>query len=156
MSQAEKQPAQETQFSIQRLYLKDCSFETPVGAEIFRAEWQPQVKLDLQINHSKLPDTVYEVAVGITATTTIGERTAFLVEVEYAGIFTIKGFPEQQLETLLNVVCPNMVFPYLREVVSDLVARGTFPQFILDPINFEALYQSKLAQQQGQTTETLN
>lgn len=156
MSQTDAKATQqnEAQFTIQRLYLKDCSFETPSGAEVFRAEWKPQAKLDLQINHTELSDGVYEVVVGVTATTSLAERTAFLVEVKYAGVFTIQGFPQQQLDAMVNVVCPSVVFPYLREVMSDLVARGTFPQFILDPINFDALYQNKLAQQQQEGAPT--
>lgn len=137
----------ESVFSIQRIYLKDCSFETPAGAAIFREEWQPNVDFELQITHTKLADDVYEIVVAGTATASIKKQVAFLAEVKQAGIFTLKNLPHEQIPLLLNIVCPNILFPYFRETISNLTVRGTFPQLTLDPINFEALYQQRLAQE---------
>ncbi len=142
-----KQP--ESFFSIQRLYLKDVSFETPHSPAIFREEWQPNVDFELQILHQKLNDDAYEVVIAGTATATVNKKVAFLAEVKQAGIFTLKNLPEEQIPLLLNIVCPNILFPYFRETISSLTVRGTFPQLTLDPINFEALYQQRLAQEQN-------
>lgn len=139
----------ESIFSIQRIYLKDCSFETPSTPEVFRLEWQPNVDFELQIIHTKLGDDVYEVIVAGTATATINQKVAFLAEVKQAGIFTLKNLPADQMPLLLNIVCPNILFPYFRETISSLTVRGSFPQLTLDPINFEALYQQRLAQEAG-------
>ena len=142
----------ESVFSIQRVYLKDCSFEAPGTPSIFREEWQPNVDFELQIFHQKLADDVYEVVIAGTATASVNKKVAFLAEVKQAGIFTMKNLPDDQLPLLLNIVCPNILFPYFREVISSLTVRGTFPQLTLDPINFEALYKQRLAQEAEKTT----
>ena len=147
MTTSETVSAQESSFSVQRIYLKDCSFETPHSPEIFRAEWQPHVDFELQILNQKLADDAYEVVVAGTATATVDKKVAFLVEVKQAGIFTFKNIPEEQMPVLINIVCPNILFPYFRETMSSLTLRGTFPPLTLDPINFEALYQQRLAQE---------
>jgi preprotein translocase subunit SecB len=157
MTAQEQSHHPESVFSIQRVYLKDCSFEVPHSPEIFRIEWQPNVNFELQILTQKLADDVYEVIVAGTVTATVDQKVAFLAEVKQAGIFTLKNIPEEQMPLLLNIVCPNVLFPYFRETISSLTARGTFPQLTLDPINFEALYQQRLAQetntkQEGSTT----
>lgn len=139
-------------FSIQRIYLKDCSFETPHTPEVFQLNWQPNVDFELHINHQKLNDEVYEVVVAGTAVATIEGKTAFLAEVKQAGIFTLRNIPEDQIPLLLNIVCPNIIFPYFREAISNLTVRGSFPQLTLEPINFEALYQQRLAQEAGEGT----
>ncbi|MCD6048420.1 MAG: protein-export chaperone SecB [Gammaproteobacteria bacterium] len=147
MTAQEQNHNPESVFSIQRVYLKDCSFEVPHSPEIFRIEWQPNVEFELQILTQALADDVFEVIVAGTVTATVDKKVAFLAEVKQAGIFTLKNIPEEQMPLLLNIVCPNILFPYFRETVSSLTARGTFPQLTLDPINFEALYQQRLAQQ---------
>lgn len=139
--------ANETVFSIQRIYLKDCSFEMPHSPEIFRVEWQPNINFELQILNQKLEDDVYEIVVAGTVTATADQKVAFIAEVKQAGIFTLKNISAEQMPLLLNIVCPNILFPYFRETISSLTARGTFPQLTLDPINFEALYQQRLVQE---------
>jgi len=139
-------------FSIQRIYLKDCSFETPNTPDVFRLNWQPNVDFELHINHQKLSDEVYEVIVSGTATATIEGKVAFLAEVKQAGIFTLKNIPDEQTPLLLNIVCPNILFPYFRETISNLTVRGSFPQLTLEPINFEALYQQRLTQETASTS----
>jgi len=138
------------QFHIQRIYTKDISFETPNSPEIFKKEWKPEVKLDLDTRNSKLEDNVFEVVLSLTVTTTVGEETAFLCEVQQAGIFTVAQMEESQLAHALGAFCPNILFPYAREAVSNLVNRGTFPQLNLAPVNFDALFAQYLQQRQGQ------
>ena len=132
------------EFMIQRLYLKGVSFETKNSPAIFRQEWKPDLSLDLHTEHTKLEDSVYEVILTVTASVKNQGETAFLVEVEQAGIFTIKGVEEQQLDHLLGSFCPSMLFPYAREVVSSEINRGSFPQLVLAPVNFDALYMQQL------------
>lgn len=150
MTKKEEQTQQsnaQPEFSIQRLYVKDLSFEAPNTPEIFNTKWEPQVSMDLNINDSKLADDVYEVVVKVLVTTKLAEKTAFLVEVQYAGIFMIKGMPDDQMKPMLGSFCPSLIFPYAREVVSDLVSRGGFPPLYLSPINFDALYQQQQQEQ---------
>lgn len=151
------QASQEMQFAIQRIYLKDCSFETPGSPDVFRIEWQPRVDFELQIIHTALQEGVYEVVLAGTVTAKLDEKIAFLVEVKQAGIFTLQNIPEDQLPLILNIVVPNVLFPYFRETVSNLTVRGSFPQLSLDPINFEALYAQRVQQQltTGESTTTI-
>lgn len=148
---------QEVQFAIQRIYLKDCSFEAPGSPEMFRIEWQPRVDFELQIQHQALQDSVYEVVVAGTVTARLQDKVAFLAEVKQAGVFTIQNIPADQMPVILNVVAPNVLFPYFRETICNLTVRGSFPQLNLDPINFEALYAQRIQQQAatGESTETL-
>lgn len=145
--------AQDTQkqegpvFTIQRIYVKDVSFETPHAPEIFREEWKPEVNVDLQTKTNRLEDTIFEVVLHLTVTVKMGEKVAFLVEVHQAGIFTLKGFPQEQLAHALGSMCPNILYPYARETISDIVIRGGFPQLLLAPVNFDALYMQHLEQQ---------
>jgi len=136
------------QFTIQRIYTKDISFETPNSPAVFTEKWEPQVNVDLNTSGTKLTDGVYEVVLSVTVTTKLGEKTAYLAEVQQAGIFSMEGFNEQDLGAMMHSYCPNLLFPYVREVVSDLVAKGSFPQLLLQPINFDALYAQHLQQQQ--------
>ena len=138
--------ANEAQFMIQRVYMKDFSFETPNSPSIFQEKWEPQLNLDLNVNHNKLEDNVYEVVLDITATVTNQEKTAFLAEVKQAGTFTIQGTAEDQLDHLLGSFCPNILFPYAREAITSQVIRGSFPQLVLAPINFDALYMQQMEQ----------
>lgn len=135
------------EFSIQRLYVKDLSFEAPSTPEIFQTEWVPQVDFNLHTSFSKITDGVYEVVLQITVTAKLKDKTAFLIEVKQAGIFTLKGFTKEQLDPMLGSFCPNVLFPYARELISTTISRGSFPPLYLAPINFDALYQEQLLKQ---------
>ena len=138
------------QFSIQRIYTKDLSFESPNAPEIFRGEWKPENQLSLNTKVNKIGDQVYEVVLTVTANVKVGDKTAFIAEVHQAGIFTLHGFSEQELGPMLGAYCPSLLFPYAREVVSDLVTKGSFPQLVLQHVSFDALF----AQHQQQAAES--
>lgn len=144
-----EQSNNEMQFQIQRVYTKDVSYEAPNAPQVFQKEWEPEVKLDLDTASSQLADGVFEVVLRVTVTATVGEETAFLCEVQQAGIFTISGIEGTQMAHCLGAYCPNILFPYARECVTSLVSRGTFPQLNLAPVNFDALFMNYL-QQQGE------
>lgn len=135
-----EQSNSERQFAVQRIYTKDVSFESPNAPEIFRGEWKPNNELNLNTKVNRLGDSAYEVVLSVTVTTSLGDKTAFIVEVQQGGIFTLSGFSEQELGPMLGAYCPNLLFPYAREVVSDLVTKGSFPQLVLQHVNFEALF----------------
>jgi preprotein translocase subunit SecB len=128
------------EFSLQRIYTKDISFETPNSPDIFKKTWKPESSVNLNTEVTKLGDDVFEILLTVTITTKIEDQTAYLAEVKQAGIFGIKGFPEQEVGPLMGSYCPNLLFPYVREVVTDLVTKGSFPQMVLQPVNFDALY----------------
>lgn len=136
------------QFAIQKIYIKDVSFESPNSPTMFTKEWQPEVNLDMNTNTQLLNEGVYEVVLSLTATVKNTDQTAFLIEVQQAGIFNIKGFAENDMGHMLGSFCPNILFPYAREAVSDLVTKGGYPPLILAPVNFDALYAQHMAQQQ--------
>jgi len=140
------------QFAIQRIYTKDVSFEAPNAPEVFKKEWKPEVKLDLDTRSNKLEDDVYEVVLSLTVTTKVGEDTAFLCEVQQAGIFSIReeGLPEGQLAHMLGAFTPNILFPYAREAIASLVNRASFPQLNLAPVNFDALFAQYVQQRQAE------
>lgn len=140
---------QDAQFSIQKVYVKDLSFETPHSPEIFKAEWQPGMDMHLTNEGQALGDSLYEVVLSITLTVKLDQQAAYLVEVNQAGIFLIDNIPESVIERMLATVCPNILFPFAREAVSDVVSRGGFPQLLLAPVNFEALYLQQQRQQAG-------
>ncbi len=144
-----EKPAQENQFSIQKIYVKDISFESPAapGAFSFK-KWEPKIDLNLNNAHTIINENVYEAVLTITATVKHDDKAAFLVEVQQAGIFTVVGFKEQDRSYLLASQCMNILFPYAREVISDLTARGGFPPLVLSPVNFDALYQQHIQQQE--------
>ncbi|MGI5308413.1 protein-export chaperone SecB [Rheinheimera sp. WS51] len=154
---ANEQQSQGLQFAIQRIFVKDISFEAPNAPAIFRKEWKPEVKLDLDTRSEKLEENTYQVILSLTVTTTVEGETAFLCEVQQAGIFSIGEVEDAQLAHMLASYCPNMLFPYAREAVSNLVNRGTFPQLNLAPVNFDALYaqylQKRQAEAQGATAD---
>jgi preprotein translocase subunit SecB len=137
----------DTQFAIQRLYVKDVSFETPNSPDIFKENGKPEMNLNVTTKNNKLDDKVYEVVLSLTVTVKMNEKTAYLAEVQQAGIFFIDNVPEEHMGPMLGSYCPNMLFPYAREVVTDIVTKGSFPQLVLAPINFDAIYM----QQQQQT-----
>lgn len=138
----------DTQFMIQRIYVKDLSFETPNTPAVFQQQWEPELTLDLNTSVNQLEANVFEVVLTVTATVNNQKAVAFLVEVKQAGIFTIQGAPENQLDHLLNSFCPSILFPYAREAITSQVIRGSFPQLVLAPINFDALYMQQLAEKQ--------
>jgi len=139
-----EEAAQPPGFAIEKLYIKDASVEVPNAPQIFTERTAPKINVELGNNANKLEDGVYEVAIKVTVTAKVEENTAFLVEVTQAGVFAIRNIPEDNLEMVLAITCPNILFPYAREAVSDMVTRAGFMPVLLNPINFEALY----AQQQ--------
>jgi len=151
---AEENNVVEKQFSIQKIYTKDMSFETPNSPKIFTEKWEPAVDFNLGNNVTPLEDSLYEIALTVTITVKCGDKTAYLVEVNQAGIFSLIGFNEQEMEPMVGSFCPNILFPYAREVISDLVTKGGFPQLLLAPVNFDALYSQH--RQQAPSSDTIN
>lgn len=145
---ATNQEPQEAQpgFAIEKLYVKDASLEIPNAPQIFIDRTAPQVNVELGNAAQKLSDGIYESAIKVTVTAKIGDKVAFLVEVTQAGIFAIRNIPEENIEMIMGVTCPNILFPYAREVVSDLVTRAGFATVLLNPINFEALFMQQKQQ----------
>ncbi|MEY8200356.1 MAG: protein-export chaperone SecB [Colwellia sp.] len=141
---------QSPEFAIQRIYTKDVSFETPNSPAVFQLDWKPEIKLDLDTRSTQLADNTYEVVLSVTVTATVEDKTAFLAEVQQAGIFTIGNLAEAQLAHTIGAFCPATLFPYARETVASLVNRGSFPQFNLTPVNFEGLYASYVQQRATQ------
>lgn len=135
-------------FNIQKIYVKDVSFETPNSPEIFTQQWDPKVEFNLSSNGQQIQDGIYEVNLTVTVTVKIEEKTAYLVEINQAGIFSVSGFQNEEIGHLLGSYCPNLLFPYAREAVSDLVGKGGFPPMLLAPVNFDALYAQHLQQMQ--------
>ncbi|MDQ5768589.1 MAG: protein-export chaperone SecB [Candidatus Thiothrix sulfatifontis] len=140
---------QEQQFIIQRIYIKDVSFEAPNSPAIFTQEWNPNTNLDLNTKVNTLANDNYEVELFITITVKSDDKTAFLVEVKQAGVFFIQGYAQEQLNHLLAAYCPNILFPYAREVIAGMVSKGSFPELHLSPINFDALYARRLQEEQA-------
>ncbi len=134
-------------FEIHRIYMKDLSFEAPNTPHTFSEEWKPEVQLNLETKSSRLHDNQHEVVLSITANVSSSAKSAFLVEVHQAGIFMISGLEADQLHHTLGSFCPNILFPYAREAISDLVVRGGFPQLLLAPVNFDALYTQHMEEQ---------
>lgn len=152
-----EETTQEKQFSIQKIYTKDISFETPNAPKIFTEKWEPSVDFNLGTHVEPLDDDLYEVTLTVTVTVKCDDTSAYLVEATQAGIFSLNGFSEQEMGPMLGSFCPNILFPYAREVVSDLVAKGGFPQLLLAPVNFDALYAQHLQQsQQAPGSESVN
>jgi preprotein translocase subunit SecB len=135
-------------FSIEKCYVKDLSLEVPNAPQIFLEREAPQVDIQLHHNSSQIEEGVYQTILTVTVTAKIGEKTMFLVEAAEAGIFIVRNIPANELQPVLGIACPNILFPYVREVISDTVVRAGFPPVILSPVNFEAIYQAQ--QQQGQ------
>lgn len=143
----------EAQFMIQRVYVKDLSYEAPNTPAVFQQQWEPELSLDLNTTHTQLENGVFEVVLTVTATVANQKATAFLVEVKQAGIFTIQGAAANQLDHLLNSFCPSLLFPYAREAITSQVIRGSFPQLVLAPINFDALYMQQVSEKQQSAQE---
>jgi preprotein translocase subunit SecB len=142
----QKPDAGQPQFSIQRIYLKDLSFETPQGPSAFKKKWQPKVSQDLNTKTTPVEDGLFEVALRVTITVADGDDTIYIVEAEQAGLFNVSGFAEEQLPQILNTTCPGILFPYLRETLDSVVTKGSFPALLLPPINFDALFANALQQ----------
>ena len=134
-------------FAIEKLYVKDLSVEVPNAPEIFLEREQPQVEIQLNTGGRGIGDGVFDVILTVTVTAKFEDKTVFLVEVGQGGIFRIQNVPDEQLEPLIAVACPNILFPYAREAVSDAVARAGFQPIILQPVNFEGMYMQRLQQQ---------
>lgn len=137
-------------FAIEKLYVKDLSVEVPNAPAIFSEHTGPEVGIQLQTAAQNLGDDAFEVVLTVTVTAKIGDKTMFLVEVGQSGIFRVRNIPAENLEPLLSIACPNILFPYAREVVSDCVSRAGFAPVVLQPVNFEALYAARAQQQEAE------
>ena len=146
---AAPEQAAQPAFSIEKIYVKDASLEIPNAPQIFTDRTQPQVNIELANRAQELESGFFEVAIKVTVTSKIADKTLFLVEVEQAGIFQIRNVPDENLDMIIGITCPNILFPYAREAVSDLVVRGGFMPVLLNPINFEALYAQQKEQAQA-------
>jgi preprotein translocase subunit SecB len=145
---SEAQSSNQPVFSIEKVYVKDLSLEIPNAPQIFLERDAPQVDIQLHHNSNAIEDGVYQTMLTVTVTAKIGEKTLFLVEATQAGIFVARNIPTGELDAVLGIACPNILFPYVREVISDTVVRAGFPPVILSPVNFEAIYQAQREQQQ--------
>lgn len=139
--------AENAQLSLQKVYLKDASFEVPGAPHIFQEQGQPQVQLNLQQQVGNLAENVYEVVLTVTVTCKLAEKTAYLAEVQQAGVFGVAGFDASNRDAVLATYCPNVLFPYARTAVANLIQDGGFPPFLLQPINFDALYAEQMRRQ---------
>lgn len=131
-------------FQIEKLYVKDISLEIPAAPQIFLQADQPQLEVQVNSDALQFADALYEVTVTVTVTARAGEKTLFLAEAVQAGIFTVRGIPAADMEPLLGIACPNILYPYVREAISDLVTRGGFPPVLLAPVSFETLYAQRV------------
>lgn len=148
--EAGEQPAAQVQFQLQKLYVKDVSFELPSAPQIFRDEGTAEIKLNIAQRVNAVEDDHYEVVLTVTVTATTQEKTAYLAEVHQAGLFQIAGLSDAQKQAALNTLCPHTLFPYAARTVTGLVADGGFPPLVLQPINFEQVYQQRMREAQAQ------
>ncbi|HEV8695029.1 MAG TPA: protein-export chaperone SecB [Lysobacter sp.] len=137
-------------FTVEKIYVKDVSFEVPGAPAVFNEQTQPQLQMNLQQGVQRLNESAYEVILGINLTCNIGEKTVYVAEVKQAGVFGLAGFDAATLDGMLGVHCPTVLYPYARQLISDLIQAGGFPPFFLQPINFEALYAEGLRQRAAQ------
>ena len=147
-----KEPAKQGNFALQRIYVKDISFESPNSPAIFQKQWKPEVKLDLGTKSTELGEGHFEIIVSVTLTVTVDGMTAYIVEVQQAGIVKSEGLEGMQLSQALNAFAPNLLFPYLRETVDNVLVKGSFPAIMLAPVNFDALFAQAVAQKQQEQT----
>ena len=150
--QGNPQAPNDAQFLVQKVYVKDISFETPTTPEIFKMEWRPEVEMNMTNKATPIGDHHFDVVLTVTLTVKVGDKVAYLVEVNQAGIFMIRNLPADVIDRMLAIVCANILFPFVRETISDVVTRGGFPQLLLAPVNFDALYE----QQQKETEAQLD
>ena len=150
--------ADQAQFSIQKIYVKDVAFEVPSAPQIFSEPGQPQLELNLNQKVGRVAEGMFEVVLGVTLTCKLGDKTIYLAEIQQAGLFALAGFDDRTLDMMLGTYCPNVLFPYARQFLGELVAQGGFPPFYLQPINFEALYAEGLRRraEQGASAEAGN
>jgi preprotein translocase subunit SecB len=156
MAEAQQPGAQAPTFSIDKIYVKDLSLENPGAPKSFMIQETPQVEVGLRTRGEQVEQDIFESVLTVTLTAKAGDKTLFLIEASQAGIFTIRGVPQEHMQQVLAVNCPTVLFPYIRETLSDAVVRAGFPPVHLAPINFEMLYQQQLAQAQGQAPATAN
>ncbi len=150
---APDEEATQGKFGLQKIYVKDVSFEVPDSPMVFQEEWEPSVNMDIGNTAAKIAEDIFEAVLSVTITVKSGEKTMYLIEAQQAGIFHIAGLPDESINKMLATTCPNILFPFARETISDLVTRGGFPQLLLAPVNFDALYAQKeyQAQQEKQS-----
>ena len=148
---AEQEQAADKQLAISKIYIKDVSFESPQSPDVFKAgDWNPKTDLNIRSGHTALNGNAHEIVLTISAEAKEGEKTLFLCEVQQAGIFEIAGYGKEELEAIVGSFCPNILFPYARETIASMIQKGGFPEFVLQPINFDALYLQAKQQQQAQ------
>lgn len=147
---ASTEEQQAARFVIQKIYTKDVSFESPNSPDIFREEWKPKLDLQLGNEYRRIDEENHEIILSVTVTAKVGDKTAFLVEVKQAGIFSLTGYSDEEMGPLVGSYCPNTLFPFVREVVSDVVTKGGFPQLVLSPVNFDAMYMHQMEQAKAQ------
>lgn len=147
---------QQAQFQLQKIYMKDVSYEVPNAPQVFQEDGQVEIKMNLAQKVDNLAEGIHEVVLTVTVTANLGEKTAYLAEVQQAGIFAINGLNEQATHAALNTLCPHTLFPYARRAITDLVADGGFPPLVLQPINFDQIYSQRMqeAQAQAQSSES--
>ncbi len=148
---AESNAEQGPQLAVQKIYLKDVSFEAPTAPAIFQEQVQPRIDMNLTQKVSNVGENLFEVVLAVTVTCKAGDKTAYLCEVQQAGVFGCAGFDQTQLEAVLGTYCPHVLFPYVRQVISDLIQSGGFPPLFLQPINFEQVYAESLKRRQQPT-----
>ena len=146
---AKPQELQQPSFQIEKLYVKDLSLEVPNAPQVFIQAQDPQLEIQVRSSGEQFAEALFEVVVTITVTARSAEKTVFLAEVAQAGIFTVRGVPAQDLEPLIGIGCPTILYPYAREAISDLVTRSGFPAVILAPVSFEQIYMERMQQQQA-------
>jgi preprotein translocase subunit SecB len=149
---ADETPNTQPVFTIEKIYLKDASVEVPNAPEIYLERVQPQIEIQLHNESKQIQDGYYQCLLTVTVTAKVAEKTMFLIEASQGGIFQIRNVPQTDLEPVLAIGCPNIIFPYIRETISDLVGRSGFPSVLLNPVNFEALYQAKKQQEAGNSS----
>lgn len=150
----ENKTEEDKRISINKIYVKDLSFESPQAPSVFRTdEWKPKTDLNLRSSHSQIEDDLHEVLLSITIDAKDGDKTLFLVEVQQAGLFYIAGYEKEEFEAIIGSFCPNILFPYAREAIAGLIQKGGFPEFVLQPINFDALYVQSRQQAEAQAAQ---
>lgn len=143
---------QQAHFSIEKIYVKDLSLEVPNAPQIFLQREQPEIQVQLHTEGTGIDEGIFQCLLTVTVTAKLGDKTMFLVEAAQGGIFQIRNVPQQDLDPILSIACPNILFPYARETISDTINRAGFPPVLLAPVNFEVLYQQRLEQQAAQQT----
>jgi preprotein translocase subunit SecB len=154
-SDVTEETQQQPQFQLQKLYMKDVSFELPNAPQIFQEDGQVEIKMNLAQRVENLAEGVHEVVLTVTVTASLGEKTAYLAEVQQAGIFSITGLNQQAKHAALNTLCPHTLFPYARRSITDLVADGGFPPLVLQPINFDQVYAQRMREAQAQGAQDM-